>query len=172
MTSTRFLTRAIERLVNTISNKPQRLNANTENPKLSYHRTVQPRAYGGAMNHSRSGKCLHMMACRMHTRSNALFTQKNSNTLRKLEYTLAMFASVALFGAAITQDNPNFLVACGDDIGNTYTSANTLGPMGRRTPDIDRFSNEGMRFAVYSDEQYARSDGRRSSTARASIAAG
>jgi Sulfatase len=48
---------------------------------------------------------------------------------------------------------PNILVIWGDDIGVTNISAYSDGIMGYQTPNIDRISNEGMRFTDYYGDQ-------------------
>jgi arylsulfatase A-like enzyme len=48
---------------------------------------------------------------------------------------------------------PNILVIWGDDIGITNLSAYSDGLMGYRTPNIDRISDEGMRFTDSYGEQ-------------------
>jgi arylsulfatase A-like enzyme len=48
---------------------------------------------------------------------------------------------------------PNILVIMGDDIGLTNVSANSMGLMGYRTPNIDRVAKEGMIFTDYYAEQ-------------------
>ena len=55
--------------------------------------------------------------------------------------------------AAATQKKPNILVIWGDDIGIWNISANSLGMMGYKTPNIDRIAHEGMRFTDYYGEQ-------------------
>ncbi len=61
--------------------------------------------------------------------------------------------ALALAGPAFGQDKPNILVIWGDDVGITNISANSLGMMGFRTPNIDRIATEGMRFTDYYGEQ-------------------
>ena len=51
------------------------------------------------------------------------------------------------------QDKPNILVIWGDDIGITNLSCYSDGLMGYRTPNIDRISDEGMRFTDAYGEQ-------------------
>jgi len=48
---------------------------------------------------------------------------------------------------------PNIVIIWGDDVGQSNLSAYTQGLMGYRTPNIDRISNEGMRFTDYYGEQ-------------------
>ncbi|MDX0111936.1 sulfatase-like hydrolase/transferase [Sinorhizobium meliloti] len=48
--------------------------------------------------------------------------------------------------AAGTGKPPNILVIFGDDIGIPQNSAYTMGPMGYRTPNIDRIAAEGSIF--------------------------
>jgi len=48
---------------------------------------------------------------------------------------------------------PNILVIWGDDVGIWNISANSLGMMGYKTPNIDRIAHEGMRFTDYYGEQ-------------------
>jgi arylsulfatase A-like enzyme len=50
-------------------------------------------------------------------------------------------------------DPPNILVIWGDDIGITNLSCYSDGLMGYRTPNIDRLSDEGMRFTDSYGEQ-------------------
>src|SRR6186713_2378180 len=50
-------------------------------------------------------------------------------------------------------DRPNILVIWGDDIGITNLSCYSDGLMGYRTPNIDRISDEGMRFTDSYGEQ-------------------
>ena len=66
-----------------------------------------------------------------------------------------VFLSVLLCsGAALAKgEAPNILVLWGDDIGISNISANSLGVMGYRTPNIDRIAAEGMRFTDYYGEQ-------------------
>jgi arylsulfatase A-like enzyme len=51
------------------------------------------------------------------------------------------------------QTKPNILIIWGDDIGTWNISANSLGMMGYKTPNIDRIAHEGMRFTDYYGEQ-------------------
>jgi arylsulfatase len=55
--------------------------------------------------------------------------------------------------AAAAKKKPNILVIWGDDIGFWNISANNLGMMGYKTPNIDRIAQEGMRFTDYYGEQ-------------------
>src|SRR5436190_18130065 len=55
--------------------------------------------------------------------------------------------------AAKPTGKPNIIVIFGDDIGQTYVSAYSLGVMGYRTPNIDRIAREGMIFTDYYAEQ-------------------
>jgi arylsulfatase len=48
---------------------------------------------------------------------------------------------------------PNILVIWGDDIGITNLSCYSDGLMGYRTPNIDRISDEGIRFTDSYGEQ-------------------
>ena len=50
-------------------------------------------------------------------------------------------------------DRPNILIIWGDDIGITNLSCYSDGLMGYRTPNIDRLSDEGMRFTDSYGEQ-------------------
>ncbi|MEJ2091587.1 MAG: arylsulfatase [Syntrophobacterales bacterium] len=52
-----------------------------------------------------------------------------------------------------TGKKPNILVIWGDDVGIWNISANSLGMMGYKTPNIDRIAHEGMRFTDYYGEQ-------------------
>jgi arylsulfatase A-like enzyme len=51
------------------------------------------------------------------------------------------------------EKKPNILVIWGDDIGITNLSCYSEGIMGYRTPNIDRISNEGIRFTDSYGEQ-------------------
>jgi arylsulfatase len=67
---------------------------------------------------------------------------------------LAMLAAVAWPATAQeTSKKPNILVIWGDDVGIWNISANNLGMMGYKTPNIDRIAQEGMRFTDYYGEQ-------------------
>ena len=55
--------------------------------------------------------------------------------------------------AAHAQQRPNIVVFWGDDIGQSNISAYSMGLMGYRTPNIDRFAREGMIFTDYYAEQ-------------------
>jgi len=48
---------------------------------------------------------------------------------------------------------PNICIIWGDDIGQSNISAYTMGLMGYRTPNIDRFAREGMIFTDYYGDQ-------------------
>lgn len=68
----------------------------------------------------------------------------------------AAIASHNLSVAAVAQASgkkPNILVIWGDDIGISNISAYSDGLMGYTTPNIDRISNEGLRFLHYYGEQ-------------------
>ncbi|HWK33303.1 MAG TPA: arylsulfatase [Hyphomicrobium sp.] len=54
---------------------------------------------------------------------------------------------------ASPRGKPNILVLYGDDIGIANVSAYSNGLMGYETPNIDRISNEGLRFQHYYAEQ-------------------
>lgn len=56
-------------------------------------------------------------------------------------------------GAASAQDQPNFLIIWGDDIGYWNVSAYNQGMMGYETPNIDRIADEGMLFTHAYGEQ-------------------
>ncbi len=62
-------------------------------------------------------------------------------------------ASLMLAAAGQAQDQPNFLIIWGDDIGITNLSAYSQGMMGYETPNIDRVAREGMTFTTYYGEQ-------------------
>ena len=67
-----------------------------------------------------------------------------------------LMAALTLLCAATAHaqsGKPNILVIWGDDIGVWNVSANSLGMMGYRTPNIDRVAAEGMRFTDYYGEQ-------------------
>ncbi|MFQ5345966.1 MAG: arylsulfatase, partial [Mariprofundus sp.] len=50
-------------------------------------------------------------------------------------------------------EKPNILVIMGDDIGRFNISANNMGMMGYRTPNIDRIAHEGVNFTdAYGDQ--------------------
>jgi len=52
-----------------------------------------------------------------------------------------------------TSEKPNILVIMGDDIGRFNISANNMGMMGYRTPNIDRIASEGVNFTdAYGDQ--------------------
>ncbi len=61
--------------------------------------------------------------------------------------------ALTLAPCANAQTKPNVLVIFGDDIGITNISAYSDGLMGYETPNIDRLSNEGLRFLQYYGEQ-------------------
>jgi arylsulfatase len=62
--------------------------------------------------------------------------------------------ALAVSFPAIAQDNmPNILIIMSDDVGITNVSAYGEGIVGYKTPNIDRISNEGMRFIDYYAEQ-------------------
>ena len=58
-----------------------------------------------------------------------------------------------LCGQAIAQEQPNFLMIWGDDIGYWNVSAYNQGMMGYRTPNIDRIAREGALFTDAYGEQ-------------------
>lgn len=50
-------------------------------------------------------------------------------------------------------EKPNILVIMGDDIGRFNISANNMGMMGYKTPNIDRIAHEGVNFTdAYGDQ--------------------
>ena len=51
--------------------------------------------------------------------------------------------------AQAQQQRPNIVVIMGDDIGWSNIGANNQGIMAGRTPSLDRFAAEGMRFTDY-----------------------
>jgi len=54
---------------------------------------------------------------------------------------------------AYAAEKPNILVIMGDDIGRFNISANNMGMMGYKTPNIDRIANEGINFTdAYGDQ--------------------
>src|SRR5690349_7527833 len=66
-------------------------------------------------------------------------------------FLLVLFASTA--NSFAQEKKPNILVIMGDDIGQTNVSADSMGMMGYRTPNIDRIAKEGMIFTDYYAEQ-------------------
>ena len=62
-------------------------------------------------------------------------------------------AFVALAAPASAQDQPNFLIIWGDDVGYWNISFNSHGMMGFDTPNIDRIAREGMSFTDFYAEQ-------------------
>ncbi len=70
-----------------------------------------------------------------------------------LGLTLGLVLGIGLPGPALADKKPNILVIWGDDIGIWNISANNLGMMGYKTPNIDRIAQEGMRFTDYYGEQ-------------------
>ena len=72
--------------------------------------------------------------------------------IRTLTLAVAVLAMLVT-GAKAQDKKPNILVIWGDDIGQSNISANTMGMMGYRTPNIDRTAIEGMIFTDDYGEQ-------------------
>jgi arylsulfatase A-like enzyme len=76
--------------------------------------------------------------------------------IAKLWLGLLALAAVTAAGApasAQQPQRPNILVIWGDDIGWFNVSANNLGVMGYRTPNIDRIAKEGAQFTDWYGQQ-------------------
>src|SRR6478735_9277923 len=66
----------------------------------------------------------------------------------------ATAALIGLGGPLQAQDKrPNILIIWGDDIGQFNLSANNIGMMGYRTPNIDRLAKEGALFTDWYGQQ-------------------
>ena len=66
---------------------------------------------------------------------------------------LALFVTAFFSTVALAQDQPNFLMIWGDDIGYWNLSAYNQGVMGYRTPNIDSIAREGALFTDAYGEQ-------------------
>jgi arylsulfatase A-like enzyme len=88
----------------------------------------------------------------MHTRRLPAFLTIRMAGLSTVLGVAALLGLVC--GTAQAQpQKPNILVIFGDDIGQSNLSAYTFGPMGYKTPNIDRLAKEGMLFTDYYAEQ-------------------